>query len=273
MRMRTSHVRLLLTACLLTTGAVAFPAGTAVALADPDADFDWTPKPVVAGAPVTLVSTSTPDDDGDDDDDDTPLSAITHVEWDLDGRAICDGLTLSGTTCTTTAPAAGDWEVRVTVTDLFLDSDSEKKRIEVEAAPTPTEPGAGAPLPPTSNGTGRPRLLSPFPVVTVGGTVTEDGTSIDLLTVRAPRGARVLVRCRGEACPLTRVSRVVRRAQLRLKSAERLMPAGVVLEVLVRRGDRIGKFTRLKMRRDRRPRRTDGCVWPGTAEMAPCPDT
>jgi hypothetical protein len=265
MRMRTSHVRLPLTACLLTTGAVAFPAGTAVALANPEADFDWTPKPVVAGAPVTLVSTSIPDED-------TPLSPITDVEWDLDGKAICDGLTLSGTTCTTTAPAAGDWEVRVTVTDLFLDSDSAKKRINVEPA-APIEPGAGTAPPPTSNGTGLPRLLSPFPVVTVAGTVTDAGTSIDLLTVRAPRGARVLVRCRGEACPLTRVSRVVRRAQLRLKSAERLMPAGVVLEVLVRRGDRIGKFTRLKMRRDRRPRRTDGCVWPGTAEMAPCPDT
>ena len=271
MRMRTSHVRLLLTACLLTTGAVAFPAGAGVALANPKADFDWTPKPVVAGAPVTLVSTSTPDDDGDD--ADTPLSAITHVEWDLDGRAICDGPTLSGTTWTTTAPAAGDWEVRVTVTDLFLDSDSEKKRIVVEAPATPIEPGAGTAPPPTSNRTGRPRLLTPFPVVTVGGTVTEAGTSIDLLMVRAPRGARVLVRCHGEGCPLTRVSRVVRREQLRLKAAERLMPAGVALEVLVRRGDRIGKFTRLKMRRDRRPKRTDGCVWPGTSQMAPCPDT
>ena len=102
------------------------------------------------------------------------------------GAATCDGLTLSGTTCTTTAPAAGDWEVRVTVTDLFLDSDSEKKRINVEAPAAPTAPGAGTAPPPTSNGTGRPRLLSPFPVVTVAGTVTEAGTSIDLLTVRAP---------------------------------------------------------------------------------------
>ena len=270
MRMRTSHVRLLLTACLLTTGAVAFPPGTAFALSDPKADFDWTPKPVVAGAPVTLVSTSIPADD--DDDYGTPLPAITHVEWDLDGRATCDGLTLSGPTCTTTAPAAGDWEVRVTVTDIFHDSDSEKKRINVEVPVPPTAPAVPAP-PPISNGPGRPRLLSPFPVVTVGGTVTAAGTNIDLLMVRAPRGARVLVRCRGEGCPLTRVSRVVRRARMRLKAAERLMPAGVTLEVLVRRGARIGKFTRLKMRRDRRPKRKDGCVWPGTAEMAPCPDT
>ena len=106
MRMRTSHVRLLLTACLLTIGAVAFPPGASVALANPKADFDWTPKPVVAGAPVTLVSTSTPDPD----DDDTPLSAIIRVEWDLDGRGTCDGLSLSGTTCATTAPAV--WRSR-----------------------------------------------------------------------------------------------------------------------------------------------------------------
>jgi hypothetical protein len=270
MRMRTSHVRLLLTACLLTTGAVAFPTGAAVALANPEADFDWTPKPVVAGAPVTLVSTSMPDDSGDDD---MPFSAITLTEWDLDGRGTCQGLTLSGTTCMTTAPAAGGWEVMVTVTDLFLDSDWEMKRINVEAPAAPTAPGAGTAPPPSSNGIGRPRLLSPFPVVTVGGTVTEAGTNIDLLVVRAPRGARVLVRCRGEGCPLTRVSRVVRRERLRVNAAERLMPAGVALEVLVRRGDRIGKFTRLKMRRDRRPKRTDGCVWPGTSQMAPCPDT
>jgi hypothetical protein len=270
MRMRTSHVRLLLTACLLTTGAVAFPQGAAVALADPKAAFDWTPKPVGAGTSVTLVSTSTPSED--------TLSAITLTEWDLDGKGTCDGLTLTGTTCTTTAPAAGDWDVTLTVTDLDQESDSEHEKITVEDSATqpyqpPTDPGAGATPPPTSKRTGFPRPLSPFPIVTVAGRVTQAGASIDLLAVRAPRGSHVLVRCRGEGCPLKRVSRVVRRGRLRVNAAEQLMPAGVALEVLVRRGARIGKFTRLKMRRDRRPKRTDGCVWPGTSQMAPCPET
>jgi hypothetical protein len=46
----------------------------------------------------------------------------------------------------------------------------------------------------------------------------------------------------------------------------------VVLEVLVHRGDRIGKYTRFKLRRNRRPHRADGCLWPGTSRMAPCPE-
>ena len=113
---------------------------------------------------------------------------------------------------------------------------------------------------------------SPFPVVTVGGRVRPTGTKIDLLAVRAPQGSRVSVRCRGKRCRLKPLSKVVGRGRLRLKAAERLMPAGVALEVLVRRGDRIGKFTRLKIRQNARPRRTDGCLWPGTAQLAPCPD-
>ena len=58
--MLTRRVRLLLTACLLTVGAVVSPLGEGVALAHPTADFDWAPKPVVAGTPVTFTSTSTP---------------------------------------------------------------------------------------------------------------------------------------------------------------------------------------------------------------------
>ena len=118
-----------------------------------------------------------------------------------------------------------------------------------------------------------PRLLSPFPVVTVGGSLRPTGTKIDLLSVRAPRGSRVTVRCRGKGCRLKPLSKVVGRGRLRVKAAERLMPAGVALEVLVRRGDRIGKFTRLKLRDNKRPKRTDGCLWPGTAQLAPCPDS
>jgi hypothetical protein len=55
------------------------------------------------------------------------------------------------------------------------------------------------------------------------------------------------------------------------RAVQRLMPAGVVLEVLVRRRDSIGKFTRFKLRQNRRPQWADGCLWPGTTRMAPCP--
>jgi hypothetical protein len=100
-RMRTSHVRLLLTACLATVGAVVSPLGTGVAVAQPTANFEWAPKPVVAGTKVTFTSTSTPTD---------ATATITRIAWNLDGQP---GLeirpTAADSTVTATAPAAGAW--------------------------------------------------------------------------------------------------------------------------------------------------------------------
>jgi hypothetical protein len=126
---------------------------------------------------------------------------------------------------------------------------------------------------PLMGSTPLPSLLSPFPIVRLAGGVTSSGPRIDLLTVRAPKGARALVRCRGRGCPAKRAEKVVRRSRLRFKAFEGATRKGVVLEVLVRRGDRIGKFTRFKFRRSSRPLRSDGCLWPRTSRMAPCPET
>jgi hypothetical protein len=60
---------------------------------------------------------------------------------------------------------------------------------------------------------------------------------------------------------------------VRFRVLERLIATPLVVEVLVRHGDRIGKYTRFRLRRDRRPRRTDGCLWPGATRMARCPET
>jgi hypothetical protein len=116
-----------------------------------------------------------------------------------------------------------------------------------------------------------PRMLSPFPIVRLVGSVTQVGTRIHLLQVRAPKGSQALVRCRGRKCPVKRVKKLVRGRPLRVAAVERVMPAGVVLEVLVRGGESIGKFTRFRFRPNRRPLRRDGCVWPGTTRMARCP--
>jgi hypothetical protein len=117
-----------------------------------------------------------------------------------------------------------------------------------------------------------PRILSPFPIVRLVGSASELGTSIELLAVRAPKGAQALVRCLGRGCPIKRAKKVVGRDPVSFGAFKRLMPTGVVLEVLVRRGDSIGKFTRFKLRQNRRPQRADGCLWPGTTRMAPCPE-
>jgi PKD repeat protein len=138
--MRMSHVRLLLTACLLAIGAVVSPLGVGVALADPIADFDWAPKPVVAGAPVTLTSTSTPTDAN------TP---ITQIHWDLDGDRRFETRTPPGAIAVTvTAPAPGTWTVTMRVEDAAGEGARVTKEISVEAPPPPPPPPPDPPPPP-----------------------------------------------------------------------------------------------------------------------------
>jgi PKD repeat protein len=374
-----SHVRLLLTACLLTLAAVVSPVGVGVAIGKPTADFDWAPKPVVTGTPVTLTSTSTPLD---------PSIPISMTRWELTGDQKFDVRSPDGT-ATVIAPAPGTWRVTIRVEDSAGETDARSREITVEASqslpppnppppPPPNQPPnsafaavPGAPLvgeevtfvsysedpdgsiadqswdldadgtfddgtgpiathrfslagektvtlrvtddsgvastqsllvvvreapagstgPPLSSSrtqpstvptpvpkpvaasTPLPSLLSPFPIVRLAGSVTQVGTYIRVLAVSAPRGARAAVRCRGGGCPVRRAERVVGRRPVRFPVLQRLLPANTVLEVLVHRGDQIGKYTRFKLRADRRPRRADGCLWPGTARMAPCPET
>jgi PKD repeat protein len=374
-----SHVRLLLTACLLTLAAVVSPLGVGVAIGKPTADFDWAPKPVVTGKSVTLTSTSTPLD---------PSIPISTTRWELTGDQKFDLRSPDGT-ATVIAPAPGTWRVTIRVEDSAGETDSRTREITVEAGPSlpprnppppppPNQPPKsafaavpGAPLvgeevtfvsysedpdgsiadqswdldadgsfddgtgpiathrfslsgentvalrvtddsgvastqsltvvvgeapagstgPPLSSSktqpstaptplpkpvaasTPLPSLLSPFPIVRLAGSVTQVGTYIRVLAVSAPRGARAAVRCRGAGCPVRRAERVVGRRPVRFPVLQRLLPANTVLEVLVHRGDQIGKYTRFKLRADRRPRRADGCLWPGTARMAPCPET
>jgi PKD domain len=203
----------------------------------PAAAFAALPASPFVGEAVTFVSYSH-DSDG----------RITGQAWDTDGDGAFDDAT--GPIATKTFSLPGQKTVTLRVVDDRGAAATQSFAVLV-----------------------RERLLSPFPSVRLAGSVTPVGTSIRLLSIRAPRGARALVRCRGEGCPLRRAAMVVRRAPARLRAAERVMPPGVVLEVLVRRGYRIGKFTRFKFRRGHPPRRTDGCLWPGTTRMAPCPAT
>jgi hypothetical protein len=355
-QMLTSRLRLLLTASVLMLGAVVSPLGEGVALAHPTADFEWAPKPVVAGTRVTFVSTSTPFHD--------PYTPITRAEWTIDGAG-----TFTGNQVTVTAPAAGQWTVRLHVWDAIGEDGEVTKVINVVPPPQPPpQPPPPANQPPTPglavlpaspvvgeevtlvsssedadgrisehawdlNGDGafdqvgavvtrrfatagdlrvtlrvtddkgasatvsrtltvrqplvpafpggsapvvpappsRARLLSPFPVVRLVGSIASGQTIVRMLQVRAPAGALVLVRCRGTSCPVKRVKKVARKRRLRFAAFEQELLPGVVLEVFVRRGDRIGKYTRFAMRRNRFPKRTDSCLRPGTSQRIACP--
>ncbi len=191
---------------------------------------------------------------------------VTSQTWDLDGDGAFDDA--AGAVVTRRYSAPGPKKVTLLVRDNRGAASTMSLTVQVlaqsGASSLSPQPLLGGPSP-------LPKLLSPFPIVRLVGSATWTGTNIELLTVRAPKGARALVRCRGQECPVKRIRKTARRTRLRFKAAERTMPTGAVLEVLVRRGNRIGKFTRFRFRENRRPVRTDGCLWPRHGQVGAVP--
>ena len=113
--------------------------------------------------------------------------------------------------------------------------------------------------------------MSPFPVVRLAGEVVGTGARIQTLSVRAPAGAQVLVRCLGGRCPESRLTKLSGRKPVRFRSLERFLPAGTRLVVLVRRGDQIGKYTRFQMQRGRVPSAPTAASSPVQRMKVRCP--
>ena len=132
----------------------------------------------------------------------------------------------------------------------------------------PTPPVAVS-APVTTGPRALPRL-SPFPVLVVTGRTRAARTRITGLLVRGPAGARVAVRCRAacRAKPFTR--RIPAGRRTRLKKGELLYRAGAILEIRVTGRAKIGKFTRLRIRRGRAPARLDRCLAPGATAPSAC---
>lgn len=111
-------------------------------------------------------------------------------------------------------------------------------------------------------------LLRPFPVVRIRGRLTPSGALVTLLTVTAPRGTRISLRCRGGNCPARRWALTT--VLTHLTQLERRFQAGTQLEIAVTRPGMIGKYTSIVIRRGRPPLRRDGCLYPGSRGAAPC---
>lgn len=174
------------------------------------------------------------------------------------------------------------------VTDVIRPTPTPTPTPTATATPTPTPvlpsptSSTGAPpalpwdrLPPTTSagavlGTqAAPRLLRPFPVVRMRGRVTRKGAVVTLLTIRAPRGVRIAIRCGGRGCPVRRWARAA--AVTHARVFERVLPTGLRLTVRVSRPGWIGKYTTLLIRRSRPPSRVDRCLYPGSTRPRPCP--
>jgi hypothetical protein len=117
----------------------------------------------------------------------------------------------------------------------------------------------------------RQLLMSPFPIVRIVGRLTRRGARITLLSVSAPRRARVTLRCKRGRCPYRRVSVRVRRRAVVFKRMRRNFGSGTVIELFVSQPGRIGKYTRFRIRRDRAPARVDLCLMPGATRGSRCP--
>ena len=139
--------------------------------------------------------------------------------------------------------------------------------------PPPPPPATPIPPPPPADVTQiAPALMRPFPVVRIAGLLLPWGARVRLLTVRSPRGAIVTVRCRGEGCPLRSLRRRSRKRLVHIQGLERRLPAGIRVEILVRKRNLIGKYTRIGIRSGARPPlRLDRCLQPGRSAPVRCP--
>lgn len=114
--------------------------------------------------------------------------------------------------------------------------------------------------------------LRPFPVLVVGGRVSGRVTNVTSVRLRrVPRGARVSTSCSGRGCPYRKSSAVVRRGStIRLSRLEKALPSGVTLVITVRKGNTMGKYTRLRFRPGLVPARVDRCVTPKSSRPVAC---
>ncbi|MEA2320799.1 MAG: hypothetical protein QOD81_649 [Solirubrobacteraceae bacterium] len=248
----------------------------------PAAAFDYTPAAPVAGQAITFTSLSS-DPDG----------LVSALAWDLDGDGRFSEAT--GARAVWTFPAAGRYVVAIRATDNAGASSVSSQTLTVRGAgsahdappapqpgnsapetsppgPTPS-PGTAASKPGTLTGATRTPFISPFPVVRIRGHASGSGIFIDLLSVRAPRGSTVTVRCSRPGCPRRRMTAhaVSAARPLRLRTLERRYAAGAVLEVYISRRGHVGKYVRFTMRRGRAPERSDRCLDARGTQPIPCP--
>jgi PKD domain-containing protein len=238
--------------------------GTTVPLtfnvAGPSASFASFPQIPLPGQQVSFVY--------------SPRQGGLALAWDLDGdRHFDDG---AEQTASRAFPAPGTYPVSLAVTDT-LDADQ-----PTSTATQPITVRAPDPLSKLTNPPVKPGLMIPFPIVRITGRVGRVGARIKRLTVSAPYGANITVRCRGKGCPFRLSSRTVatvgRTARpsktIRIRALEgHLLRVRTTVKVYVTKANAIGKFTRFKIRKGRTPLRGDLCLTPGAPGPGACPQT
>jgi hypothetical protein len=225
--------------------------------------------------------------------DSTPLfgfsaEAGATVKCSIDQGAPAYVPCASATTHAADAPLAdGAYVFRVRATDAAGNQASATRAFTVDTilqAPAPVTPRPDPAPPvttPVTSTPSKPRLLSPFPLVRISGTLTSTGARVTLLSVHAPRGALVRVTV-SPACPRKRhasrrcrvlhaAGTVGRSDAIDFRGLARAYRSGTVIVVRVWRADRIGKYTRFTIVRGRAPQRVDQCLVPSATRGSRCP--
>jgi hypothetical protein len=229
----------------LTLLCLLVPASAAAQNLRPDASFSFSPSDPRAGESVTFSSSSC-DPDG----------RLREQVWDLDGDgAFDDG---RGKSVTRSYSTQGIRRVGLRVTDRLGRSHQRRLNLAVDTQ-------YALPSPPVA------RLLSPFPVVRLAGRFNAQGAAVRLLSVRAPVCSKVTVLCKGKGCPARRTRARAGRRRIVLRRFHRTFGSGAVIRVLVGKGDRIGKFTRFRIRAGSAPSRVDRCLLPNATTGSRCP--
>jgi PKD domain-containing protein len=210
----------------------------------PVASYTFSPAAPLVNDPVTFTAVAS-DTDG----------TIAELVWDLNGDGVYDNG--AGPTALRSFSAAGAYVVGLRATDNEGVVSFYSQTLAVAA---PSIPAAA--VPPWT-------LLSPFPVVRIAGRVSRRGVRLSLLSVEAPPGSSVQVRCKGRTCPFRRSARAA--GVVRLRRLEKALRAGVVIRIYVTSSSAIGKYTSFKIRKRRAPLRADGCLAPDSLKRIPCP--
>jgi hypothetical protein len=175
-------------------------------------------------------------------------------QWDLDGDGQYDDA--DGPVVQTNYRTAGLHTVRLKVTDNLGRVDTEFVTFNVRAPDVPP-----------------PRKMDPWPRIRIVGFAGSKRVRVDLMTVKALRGATVKVRCSGKGCPRSKAvsTRSGKKQLVRLRWLERRMRPGTRIFVAVTYPGKIGRYERILLRKRKEPLRRMQCLYPSEPRPRACP--
>jgi PKD repeat protein len=223
-------------------GGFAIEFHTVTVNAPPQASFAAAPSTPLTDDTVTLSSTSA--------DPDGPISQA----WDTDNDGQFDDA--AGAVASRMFTAPGSYTVRLRVTD-----DRGATAVAAGVVKVAQRPAQGVL-------SGRITLIDA--TMHFAGRTTSRGAKLTLVSVRAPVGTKVKLKCKGGDCPVGTKRVKMKQRTLRFKKLQRNLAAGTKIIIEARLDGFIGKRVEYKIRKGKAPKRKDVCIQPGASRPSAC---